>query len=126
MSDKAFEDFVAGLKADPEAIRKRLLDASPEFLDGLHGAIGLAGEAGELLDAYKRALVYGAPLDKDNVLEECGDALHYCVYVLGSIDKDLDEAKRANIRKLKKRYPDGFSGEAALERADKAGNTEGK
>lgn len=42
-----------------------------------HGAIGMAGELGELLDALKKHWVYGKPLDAANVIEEIGDFYWY-------------------------------------------------
>jgi len=43
----------------------------------LHGAIGISGEAGELLDAVKKHVFYGKPLDVNNVKEEISDVLWY-------------------------------------------------
>lgn len=126
MTDEAFAAFVAGLKADPEVVRQRLADASPKLIDGLHGAIGLAGEAGELLDIYKRWLIYGQKPDRDHVLEECGDSLHYLTYTLMSEDFTHADARAANVEKLRKRYPEGFTEEAAIERADKDPDTDDK
>ena len=43
----------------------------------LHGVIGLVTETSELLDAIKKSLFYGKPLDKTNLIEELGDLLWY-------------------------------------------------
>ena len=48
----------------------------------MHGAVGLCTEVGELLDAVKKNLIYGKPLDMHNVREEVGDALWYLVLYL--------------------------------------------
>ena len=50
----------------------------------LHGAIGLSTESGELLDQVKKNVFYGKPLDKVNILEECGDVLWYVCLILDS------------------------------------------
>lgn len=84
-----------------------------------HAAMGSAGEAGELIDAVKRTLFYGKDLDLSNVLEECGDLLFYIQAMLTECGFTLDEAMEHNIEKLRKRYPEGFSERAAIERADK-------
>jgi NTP pyrophosphatase (non-canonical NTP hydrolase) len=42
-----------------------------------HAGVGLMTEVGELLDAYKRAIIYGKELDKVNALEEIGDMMWY-------------------------------------------------
>lgn len=43
----------------------------------LHAATGIAGEAGEVLDAAKKHWVYERPLDMQNILEELGDIYFY-------------------------------------------------
>lgn len=48
----------------------------------LHMRMGIKGELGELVDAYKKHLVYGKVLDRANVREELGDVIFYCVGLL--------------------------------------------
>jgi NTP pyrophosphatase (non-canonical NTP hydrolase) len=84
-----------------------------------HAATGLAGEGGELLDASKKHWVYGADLDEENVLEECGDALFYIQAALTEIGMTLEDAMKHNMDKLAKRYPEGYTDESARERLDK-------
>lgn len=43
----------------------------------MHAAMGIAGEIGELIDDFKKVWIYGASLDKDNIIKECGDLLFY-------------------------------------------------
>ncbi len=86
----------------------------------VHASMGVAGEAGELVDAVKKHWVYGKPLDKENILEECGDTLFYLVAMLHECGFSLMDAMEANQAKLAKRYPDGWSEQAAIERKDKA------
>ena len=87
----------------------------------LHAAVGVAGEAGEVLDAIKKHWIYGAELDIENVLEECGDLLFYVTALLINSGFTIDEAMKHNIAKLKSRYPDGYTDQAAQERLDKVG-----
>jgi len=42
-----------------------------------HMSSGVAGEAGELLDAIKKHVFYNAPLNMENVIEELGDMEFY-------------------------------------------------
>jgi NTP pyrophosphatase (non-canonical NTP hydrolase) len=86
----------------------------------VHAAMGISGEAGELVDAVKKHWVYGKPLDTENVLEECGDVLFYLVAMLNECEFSLMDAMEHNEAKLAKRYPDGWSEQAAIERKDKA------
>jgi len=85
----------------------------------LHAIIGIGGESGELLDALKKALVYNQPLDVDNIKEEAGDLLHYLARLIKCCGWTFEQIMQANVEKLKKRYPGGYSHKAALEKKDK-------
>lgn len=85
----------------------------------LHACLGLSTETGEFVDSMKRSLFYGTPLDVDNVKEELGDLLWYISLALSSIGSSFEEVMEANVSKLRRRYKDGFSQEAAVSRADK-------
>lgn len=85
----------------------------------LHGAIGIAGEAGELLDAVKKHILYGKELDKANILEEIGDLAWYMAIALESVGSSFEEVMQLNHDKLEKRYPGGFTEALAQLRLDK-------
>lgn len=87
--------------------------------DVLHGIIGKVTEAGELMDAVKRALVYNKPLDIANIKEEIGDDLFYTFMIMRYYGWNLEEVFTENDEKLELRYPRGFTVEDALARADK-------
>jgi NTP pyrophosphatase (non-canonical NTP hydrolase) len=82
----------------------------------IHGMIGVCTEAGELQDMVKKFLIYNKRFDPVNVLEECGDLLWYISLTLDSCGFTMDECMRRNIEKLRKRYPDKFSFDAANNR----------
>lgn len=82
----------------------------------LHAAIGMCTEAGEFIDQLKKAIFYGKPLDKVNLLEETGDIFYYLGIALDELGSDFDTEQRKNIAKLKARYGDKFSSEAAINR----------
>jgi NTP pyrophosphatase (non-canonical NTP hydrolase) len=84
--------------------------------DLLHGAIGLATEAGEMLDAVKRALFYGAELDRTNLVEELGDLEWYMAVIRDALGVSQEDVQRINIEKLRARYPEKFSRDHALQR----------
>ena len=86
----------------------------------LHCAVGIAGEAGELLDAIKKTWVYGKPLDVANAIEELGDLAWYMEALRGLLGVTRDEVIAANVAKLEVRYPVAYSDELALARLDKA------
>lgn len=96
---------------------KQLLD---DKLDLLHGAVGISGEAGELLDAVKKYWIYNKPLDVTNVIEELGDLRFYIQAVMNVLGISEQQVIQQNANKLSIRYKQlRYSDEAAQERADK-------
>ena len=84
-------------------------------------AVGVSGEAGELLDGIKKASIYNKPLDRQNIVEELGDIEFYLEGIRQGAGITRQETIDANIEKLKARYSAGtYSNKAAQERADKA------
>jgi len=79
----------------------------------LHAGIGLATESGEFLDALKKHVFYGKPLDRTNLKEEVGDLMWYCAIALDELDSTFSEVQDTNIAKLRARYPDKFTEERA-------------
>lgn len=73
-----------------------------------NAALGLAGEAGEVVDLFKKHLTHGHELPVDKMRLELGDALWYLAKCARVCGLTLEEIGEANIEKLKKRYPDGF------------------
>lgn len=93
---------------------------TPEDAHALHMAVGVAGEAGELLDAVKKAAIYRKPLDRENVIEELGDLEFYMEGLRQGLGISREETIAHNIAKLSKRYSSGsYSDKHAQERADK-------
>lgn len=111
------QDLVQAIVKPGEAIIESL---SPEKAHLLHMAIGIAGEAGELLDAVKKHVIYNKPLDRENAIEELGDLEFYMEGFRASAKITREQTLDANITKLSKRYPSlSYSDEAAQLRADK-------
>lgn len=94
-------------------------ELTPDDCHRLHMAIGISGEAGELLDSIKKATIYRKPLDIANIVEECGDLLFYISGMLDSIGVDIESAMSANVSKLSIRYGKSYSDKSAVERLDK-------
>ena len=95
----------------------RLFSCKPDPL--IHAAMGIGGEAGEVLDTIKKHVTYGATLDRDNLLEEAGDLLFYVTALLIHSGHTVKQAIDHNQAKLNKRYPNGYSDHHATERLDK-------
>lgn len=81
-------------------------------------ALGLAGEAGEVVEIVKKYLGHGHEFDRDKLNKELGDVLWYVATLADACGLDLAEVAEKNIEKLRQRYPDGFTHEASRNRAD--------
>ena len=101
-----------------------IAELTPATADLLHMAAGVAGEAGELLDAIKKNAIYGKPLDHDNVIEELGDLEFYMERIRQRCGIRREDTLKHNVFKLAKRYENlVYSNQAAQDRADKTGET---
>lgn len=96
------------------AMNERLNDDGLKRL--LHAGIGLSTEAGEFLDALKKHIFYGKELDKVNLAEEMGDLFWYMAIVADELGFEFEEVMENNIAKLKARYGEKFTEEAAEKR----------
>ncbi len=117
MNEQDYDKMTAVLsKAGSDIIN----ELSPEKADLLHMAVGVSGEAGELLDAVKKATIYNKPLDRENMIEELGDLEFYMSRIRQLLGVSRDEVLENNYEKLSKRYAKGqYSNKQAQERADK-------
>ena len=84
-----------------------------------HALAGITSEAGEVAGTIKKFTVYNQPLNVENIKEEIGDALWYYALLSNAIGADMDKIAEYNIQKLRTRYPEKYSDEAAMLRADK-------
>jgi NTP pyrophosphatase (non-canonical NTP hydrolase) len=86
----------------------------------LHGAVGVSGEAGELLDAVKKGAFYNKPFDRENIVEELGDLEFYMQAVRKELNITREETLKHNMNKLAERYKNyKYSDQQAIDRADK-------
>ena len=95
-------------------IGERLSNTGTQRL--LHAGMGLCTEAGEFVDSLKKTIFYGKELDKVNAIEELGDICWYLGLACDELGVSLNTVLSQNIAKLKLRYPEKFTEEAALVR----------
>ena len=114
----AHPDMVAALAKPGKDILSSL---TADKCHTLHMAVGVAGEAGELLDAIKKYVMYNKAVDRENVVEELGDLEFYMEGLRSAFNITRSETITANKYKLLgKRYASGkYSDEQAQARADK-------
>ena len=84
----------------------------------LMSALGLSGESGEVADIIKKIIYHGHLLDENQMVKELGDILWYVAEMATGLGMGLDFIATTNIRKLKLRYPDGFSSERSIKRSE--------
>lgn len=89
---------------------------TPNEKELLHAILGIISEGGELLEMFIKNKTRGIGVDRVNAIEEGGDILWFCQLLFKSMNGTMEEAMQANILKLAKRFPDGFSEEMALVR----------
>jgi NTP pyrophosphatase (non-canonical NTP hydrolase) len=75
----------------------------------IHGIIGAATEAGELLEALYASAIDDKPFDSVNMGEEVGDVFWYFALLAKACNFTFDESQRVNIAKLRMRYGEKFS-----------------
>lgn len=83
-----------------------------------NGLFGLAGEVGELCDLWKKHRYQGHGFDRGHMISELGDVLWYIVELACGLNVSLDVVAQTNIIKLKARYPEGFSADKSMNRAE--------
>ena len=80
-------------------------------------ALGVGGEAGELVDAVKKTFRedQGVPTEhrRSLILKEAGDVLWYLTKLLKQLDSNLGEVCQININKLKTRKKNGSLSESS-------------
>lgn len=82
-----------------------------------HAIFGLTSEAGEVSGILQKTY-QGHEIDLEHVEKELGDCLWMIAEACDAFGFSLDEVMELNIEKLRKRYPNGFSSENSLHRAE--------
>lgn len=84
-----------------------------------HAVIGLAGEVGEIASLVQKWIYYGKSFKgnelKAALMEETGDVLWYVALMLNALGLNMEAVMKANIAKLRVRYPDKYTDVLAAE-----------
>ena len=80
--------------------------------------IGASCEFSEAGDSLKKYLFQGHELDKKHIEEELGDTMFYICNLATLLDINMEDVLEKNIEKLNKRYKNGFSYKASIDRID--------
>lgn len=84
----------------------------------LLAAIGLGGETGEVMEIIKKKCFHFKDYEEADIIKEAGDILWYLALLMDTIGRTLSDAAVANVAKLAKRYPNGFTHRNAKLRLD--------
>lgn len=107
MDNTFYSEFVRDMfKNGPEGAEDRLMYMG--CYGQLHAAVGLAGEAGEVLDILKKQVFTGKVQDKIVIIKEMGDVEFYLQALRNELCITRDEILGANVTKLNERHPGGF------------------
>lgn len=110
MTPNEYQALAMRTKADPAKILARLNELGPAYLQAMIASNGHGNEHGEISDILKATIEYGkGPVDPIHLTEEIGDALWRLSQLADAFEIKIEDCMRANIEKLKKRYPDTFS-----------------
>lgn len=86
-----------------------------------NAASGLASETGEINEILKKVFFHAHPFDdacKTHLQKETGDLMWYIMLLCHAMGWNPSDIARMNIEKLKARYPEGFSSERSINRAE--------
>jgi len=113
------KQYTAMVKTLAKSGEEILATLTPEKAHVIHMSLGVAGEAGELVDEVKKYIAYGREFNRENVVKEMGDIEFYLEGLRQGTGITRDEVLKANMEKLSERYK-GFiySDEAADARVD--------
>jgi hypothetical protein len=85
-----------------------------------HSTVGIATESTELIEALVKSIENNIAIDTVNLCEEMFDAMWYVFVGHDAMGRDLDNTLNMGFDKLKKRYPNKFTSDDAINRDIKA------
>ena len=82
-----------------------------------HAVFGLCSESGEVAGILQK-VYQGHMFNKEHMMKELGDCLWMIAEACEALDLKISDVMKANIDKLKARYPEGFSADRSLHRQE--------
>ena len=111
---KIFDKFISNLQ-----IEQMETDVNLALL--MTSSIGLASEGGEFSEIVKKVLFQGKTMDQSvrfHMERELGDILWYLSNAWNALNINLQQVMEENERKIRARYPEGFSISRSENRAE--------
>ena len=98
-----YERFVTEMFKDREEDPANAAEFLSRF-GTIHAAVGIAGEAGEVLDLIKKSVFTGKNMYIDEIIKELGDLEFYLEALRQQLHLTRDEILQANWQKLSQRH----------------------
>ena len=119
---KKYSDFILSVTSDVSKSDELFLERFNVLSQTLKGRFsrmdnsiaGLAGEAGEVADMWKKIKFHSLDYNdetREKLIKELGDICWYLFSVADVLDISMEEIINKNIEKLKARHANGFSSE---------------
>ena len=83
-----------------------------------HALYGMCSEIGEIQALYQKQYQGHGEPDEDHLRKEVGDLLWFVAEYCTANEWTLEDVMAENIKKLRKRYPDGFDYEKSIHRKE--------
>lgn len=96
------------------------VDMQKGNVDLLHAALGMLTESIEFFEEVFKSFTIDDEMDEAHAREELGDLLWYQAIALNELKTTFEAEAARNIAKLKARYPEKFTEEAAVNRDTEA------
>ena len=100
-----------------QELSKRTISTLTKEQAESHALHGMVSEIGELHAVYQK-IYQGHEANEEHMMRELGDLMWFVCEYCTAKGWELEQVARANIEKLKKRYPEGFNPEASLHRLE--------
>lgn len=82
-----------------------------------HAVLGLNSEAGEVAGIFQKEY-QGHEVKLEHLMKELGDCLWMIAEACTALDISMEDVMQLNIAKLRARFPEGFTAERSLHRAE--------
>lgn len=101
-----------------EKARRTKNPAVSGWASAMEAALGIGSEAGEIIGIIDAWQFRGHELNKAALVNEMGDLLWYLCEMCDYAGVQLADVAENNIRKLERRYPQGFTADLRRGRVD--------
>ena len=101
---------------NPNEYQELVKRTATKYNDPIHEisnwGLGIAGEAGDVASCIKKTYFHGND-QIDGIRQNLGDTMWYLAMICNFYGWNLEDILEENIAKLRERYPEGFTKEAA-------------